>query len=136
MMLPLTEVLGVSSKQLFGLAAKQELAMEIPGYLPAVRARMLGMPVRGRAQQPDGRVRWPWSITHRVPPLHIPVRSESAGKRPWVGPVEPAPLVEREASRCLFVAELEDSMGRAARRWQLRRCILIDGVPRCPSRTT
>jgi hypothetical protein len=27
-------------------------------------------------------------------------------------------------------------MGRAAKRWQLRRCILIDGVPRCPSRTT
>ena len=31
---------------------------------------------------------------------------------------------------------LEDSMGRAARTWQLRRCNLTDGVPRCPSRTT
>jgi hypothetical protein len=33
-------------------------------------------------------------------------------------------------------AELGDSMGRAARTWQLRRCNLTDGVPRCPSRTT
>src|SRR5271168_4313128 len=29
---------------------------------------------------------------------------------------------------------LRDSMGRPARKWQLRRCI-YDGVPRCPSRT-
>src|SRR5215472_13054178 len=34
------------------------------------------------------------------------------------------------------IAEPRDSMGRAARTWQLRRCNLTDGVPRCPSRTT
>jgi hypothetical protein len=34
------------------------------------------------------------------------------------------------------VAVQEDSMGRAVRTWQLRRCNLTDGVPRCPSRTT
>ena len=39
-------------------------------------------------------------------------------------------------TEALSRAEPENSMGRAARRWQLRRCILIDGVPRCPSRTT
>ena len=53
--------------------------------------------------------------------------------------IRPLPAKERRVSRfdkAYRGRELEDSMGRAARTWQLRRCNLTDGVPRCPSRTT
>ena len=45
---------------------------------------------------------------------------------------KPGPVSDRSVS----AAGPRDAMGRAARKWQHRRCILIDGVPQCPSRTT
>ena len=61
----------------------------------------------------------PWEAGARGAPLHVGRQRQIRGSVPSLG-----------------ARVLEDSMGRAARTWQLRRCNLTDGVPRCPSRTT